>query len=84
MLELFSRMSGMQMSRRLHSSTKQQKRLKSFGKKKYSYSACEGENNTILCGKYSGECTKAPWLSNTGEVIYDEVDFEHEPWPGAS
>ena len=49
---------------------------KNYGGNKYSYSVCEGENNTILCGKYSGECTKAPWISNTGAVIYDEVDFE--------
>jgi hypothetical protein len=51
---------------------------KSYGKKKYSYSVCEGENNTILCGKYSGDCTRAPRMGgkDNDEVIYDEVDFE--------
>ena len=51
---------------------------KSYGKKKYSYSVCEGENNTILCGKYSVDCTRAPRMGgkDNDEVIYDEVEFE--------
>ncbi|MFK7760970.1 MAG: hypothetical protein AB8B46_02455 [Candidatus Midichloriaceae bacterium] len=49
---------------------------KSLGKNKYSYLECDGKENTILCEKYSGDCTKTPWISNTGRVIYDEVDFE--------
>jgi hypothetical protein len=49
---------------------------KSFGDNKYPYLVCEGKDNTVACGKYSGECTKAPWISSTGRVIYDKVDFE--------
>lgn len=30
----------------------------------------------VACGKYSGECTKAPWISNTGTVIHDKIEFE--------
>lgn len=49
---------------------------KSYGKNKYSYLACGSKEDTILCGKYSGDCTKTPWISNTGEVIYEEVELE--------
>ena len=49
---------------------------KSFGDNKYPYSVCGSKDHTVACGKYSGECTKAPWISTTGAVIYDEVDFE--------
>ena len=49
---------------------------KSFGEKIYPYLVCEGKDNTVACGKYSGECTKAPRISSTDRVIYDEVEFE--------
>jgi len=49
---------------------------KSFGDNKYPYLVCEGKDNTVACEKYSGECTKAPWISSTGRVIYDKIEFE--------
>ena len=49
---------------------------KSFGEKIYPYLVCEGKDNTVACGKYSGECTKAPRISSTYRVIYDKIEFE--------
>jgi len=49
---------------------------KSFGEKIYPYLVCEGKDNTVACGKYSGECTKAPRISSTDRVIYDKIEFE--------
>ncbi|MEY4097109.1 MAG: hypothetical protein RLZZ102_799 [Pseudomonadota bacterium] len=49
---------------------------KSFGDNKYPYSVCGSKDHTVACGKYSGECTKAPWISNTGTVIHDKIEFE--------
>ena len=49
---------------------------KSHGKNKYPYLVCEGKDNTVLCNKYTGKCTKAPWISSEDRVIYDKIEFE--------
>ena len=51
---------------------------KSFGGNKYPYLVCDGKDNTVSCGKYSGDCTRAPRMGgeDNDEVIQDKIKFE--------